>query len=38
VHDLDGIAAKLELSDVRPHDGGNWTAERFQSVVKQLGW
>jgi hypothetical protein len=38
VYDLEGIAAKLQQSDVALRDGTKWTVERLQAVVKELGW
>jgi hypothetical protein len=36
--ELDGIVAALNKSSVRPPTGEDWTVERFQSVLKDVGW
>jgi hypothetical protein len=37
-HELDGIVTALNESSVRLPGGEDWTVERFQSVLKSVGW
>lgn len=36
-HDLDGIVAGLNASDIRPPEGGDWTADTFTREMARLG-
>ncbi len=36
-HDLDGLITALNASRVRPREGGTWTSENFQSLMRELG-
>lgn len=36
-HKLDALVTALNNSRVRPRQGGQWTAENFQAVMRQLG-
>jgi hypothetical protein len=35
--ELDEVVAGLNRSRVRPPNGGDWTAESFQAVMRELG-
>jgi hypothetical protein len=35
--ELDQVVAGLNASRVRPPKGGDWTAENFQALMKELG-
>jgi hypothetical protein len=37
IHELDGIVEQLNQSRVKPPNGGQWDAARFQDVIKELG-
>lgn len=36
-HDLDSLVRGLNQSRVRPHGGGEWTADNFTALMKELG-
>jgi hypothetical protein len=36
-HDLDALVEGLNGSRVRPLDGGQWTADKFTSLMRELG-
>jgi len=36
-HQLDALVAALNASRVRPKQGGEWTAENFQNLMRELG-
>ncbi len=36
-HDLDSLVEGLNGSRVRPLDGGEWTADKFTALMRELG-
>jgi hypothetical protein len=36
-HELDAVVKGLNASRVRPPNGGEWTAENFTAVMRELG-
>jgi len=36
-HELDALVAALNASRVRPRQGGQWTAENFTTLMRELG-
>jgi hypothetical protein len=36
-YELDALVAGLNASRVRPPAGGDWTADNFQAVIRELG-
>ena len=37
IHELNGIVEQLNQSRVKPPNGGQWDAARFQDIIKELG-
>jgi len=37
IHELDALLAALNRSRVRPPAAAQWTAENFQSIIRDLG-
>jgi hypothetical protein len=35
--DLPDLVVALNRSRVRPQEGGNWTEDNFQAIIKKLG-
>jgi hypothetical protein len=36
-HSLDALIVGLNASRVRPPDGGKWTAEKYTTLMRELG-